>query len=555
MEKSKKDSMPLEDRLHQLEQLRQSEDVDEWGPHKGTMFGSWIFPILLVSLLVAVLHVGVRFADVVSFTGIRSFAELFVLAESDRVTDAIGGMAEVVVALLGLVITVVAIVVQLASQRYTPKLVELFVADRINIGYFTLMVVTSMYSVLVIYSVNSGVFPFWGALSLVALSILVMILLLPYFSYVFRFLTPANILITLRRNALRSMKKASRWGGLKQHQENAANATEQITDIALSAVSQTDRNVALLSLRSLRDVMIDHMLIKKRMPKKWFKPEKKHFPAISSDFFDEISQGNNWLELRGFMDMDLVFKSAVQQMPDVVSAIANNTRIMGHYAILLEDRQVLNDAVQFFNTFLRHSLNARNPKAIYNILYQYRLLAEEILESDAELAEKIAFYFKFYGQTAQNYNIPLILITVCFDLASILKRAYHLKSSSLDKLLKTFLEVDDNPSTRANEFDLRSVRKAQISLASFMLAHKEYNLLQQIIDDLSIEPKERMEAILNEIMAVSSKKFWEITDRGVDFFYLDDQEKQLVKTLFEDHIFPTCQKNSKTKEEICPETT
>ena len=532
----------LDAKLAHLDRLRQREDSNDLGVKETSFFTGWLAPIILIASLAGMLHVGIRFWDASMSADIRSFPELFLLQEADHVADAIGGMAEVMVALLGLVITVVAIVVQLAAQRYTPKLVELFIADKINLAYFVLMVVTSMYSVLMIYSVRSGFLPFWGALSLVGLSMLVMTMLLPYFSHVFRFLTPANILSNLRYNASRSMRRVRIWGSSSRHKENVANSMEQISDIALSAVSQTDRNVALLSLHSLRDVMVDHMLTKKRMPSKWFAPKKNHFPAISRDFFEEIEGGRNWVELRGFMDMDLLFKTAVQQMPDAVSSIANNTRIMGHYACYLDDHQVLNDAVQFFNTFLRHSLNARNPKAIYNLLYQYRLLAEDVLEFDEELAKKIVFYFKFYGQAAQTYNIPLILVTVCFDMVAILKRAYLLKSPSLDQMLNLFLEVDDSPATRSNEFELRSVRKAQINFASFMLAHQEYALLQRIVEDIIEEPLDRMQAIHKEMMGVTSRKFWEITDRGVDFFYLEEKEKELVEQLFYEYIIPACKK-------------
>ena len=46
---------------------------------------------------------------------------------------ALGSLGEVLAAVLGLSITVVAIVVQLASQRYSPKIVDLFMRDWVNV--------------------------------------------------------------------------------------------------------------------------------------------------------------------------------------------------------------------------------------------------------------------------------------------------------------------------------------------------------------------------------------------------------------------------------------
>jgi hypothetical protein len=279
------------------------------------------------------------------------------------------------------------------------------------------------------------------------------------------------------------------------------------------------------------------------MPRRWFVPTKEHFPAITTDFIHELYLGRNWVEMKGFLDMELIFKMAIRDMPDAVSAIANSTKILGMYAIKLKDHQVLNDTIQFFNTFLRHAVNARNPKGIYNLFYQYRLLGEEVLVVDRQLAERIAFYFKYYGQIAQSYNIPLILITASFDLGALLRRAYLMKVPNIETLMNIFLEVDDNPATQANEFDLRSVRKAQLMFGSFLLSQGDDTLVHRIVEDLRVEPQSRMEAIRNEMMAVKDRKFWEVTDRGVDFFYMDEEQKKYLNEFFTRFIEPQFSKS------------
>lgn len=517
------------------------------GNPEGSLFKSWVLPCFLIGGVAILSYVFLRILDIYTGVPIEKFlhdspGSVFFLTNPKDVGDAIGGVAEVLIAILGLVVTVVAIVVQLAAQRYTPKLVELFISDWINISFFGFMVVASVYSLLLIYSTTSGFLPFWGSLMLLAMTTLILSLLIPYFSYVFHFLTPENIIRIIRRNANKAMKKVLETKPKKEEvrrlQNEVANAMAQISDIALSAVSQMDRSVSLMSIRSLKDVMVDHLLIKRKMPGRWFVPAKDHFPAISADFIQELYVGRNWVEMKGFLDMELIFKMAIKDMPDAVSAIANGTRIAGLYAIKLNDRQVLMDVIQIFNTFLRHAVNARNPKAIYNLFYQYRQLAEAVLSFDQELVERIAFYFKYYGQIAQSYNIPLILITASFDLAHLLKRAYELKVPNLNVLINTFLEIDDNPATQANEFDLRSVRKAQLLFASFLQSQGDTELLQRIVEDLKVEPQQRMESIRKEMMAVKDRKFWEVTDRGVDFFYMDDEQKKYLNQFYTTHIEP-----------------
>jgi hypothetical protein len=498
----------------------------------------WLTPMgIIIGIAVGVFFLG-RLADVIG-----SEASLFnhlLERDAEAIESTVGNIAQSLPGILGLVITVVAIVVQLAAQRYTPKLIDLFVVNRVNISYFLLMIVATIYCIILAFSSKDPV-PYWGATLLLVLTVLILALLAPYFAYVFRFLTPDNIIRIIRKNAKTAMERVkgdSKPAELVKLQADVANSMEQISDISLAAVSQMDRNVALLSIRSLRDVMVDHLLVKRKLPRRWFVPQKEHFPAISTDFLHEIAVTRTWVEVKGFMDLELIFKMAIKEMPDGVSAIANSTKLIGLYAIRLRDMQVLANVVQFFNTFLRHAVNDRNPKAIYNLFYQYRQLAEAVLRADPKLAERIAFYFKYYGQIAQSYQIPLILITASFDLMHMLRRAHEMNVPNLSVLVTTFLEVDDNPATKANEFDLRSVRKAQLVFAAYLLSKGDMPLVTRILDDLKGEPRDRMMAIRNEMMSVKDRKFWEVTDRGVDFFYIDDEQKRYVNELYTAYIEP-----------------
>jgi hypothetical protein len=506
---------------------------------RNMLLWEWGMPMGIIIGMAVVVFFGGRLLDLIGTTG-TLFGGLLE-KKGDAIEQTVGNIAQSLPGILGLVITVVAIVVQLAAQRYTPKLIDLFVVNRVNIAYFLLMIVATIYCIILAFTSKDQVVPYWGAALLLLLTVLILALLAPYFAYVFRFLTPDNIIRIIRRNAKTAMgrvKADSKPGELVKLQSDVANSMEQISDISLAAVSQMDRNVALQSIRALRDVMVDHLLVKRKLPRRWFVPQKEHFPAISTDFLHEIAVTRTWVEVKGFMDLDLIFKMAIKDMPDGVSAIANSTKLIGLYAIRLHDMQVLANVVQFFNTFLRHAINDRNPKAIYNLLYQYRLLAEAVLRADPKLAERIAFYFKYYGQTAQSYQIPLILITASFDLMQMLRRAHEMNVPNLNALVTTFLEVDDNPATKANEFDLRSVRKAQLVFAAYLLSKGDQPLVDRILDDIKGEPRDRMMAIRNEMMAVKDRKFWEVTDRGVDFFYIDEEQKKHLNELYTRFIEP-----------------
>ena len=63
--------------------------------------------------------------------------------------DALGGAAEVISAVLGIAITVVAIVVELAANRYTHRITELFVSEPINFFVTGFFVISALQAVFV----------------------------------------------------------------------------------------------------------------------------------------------------------------------------------------------------------------------------------------------------------------------------------------------------------------------------------------------------------------------------------------------------------------------
>ena len=71
-------------------------------------------------------------------SGLR-LAALLEALRGDAPVEALHSLAEVLTAVLGLSLTVVAIVVQLASQRYSARIVDLFMQDPINGGAFGFM--------------------------------------------------------------------------------------------------------------------------------------------------------------------------------------------------------------------------------------------------------------------------------------------------------------------------------------------------------------------------------------------------------------------------------
>ena len=103
---------------------------------------------------------------------------------------------------------------------------------------------------------------------------------------------------------------------------------------------------------------------------------------------------------------------------------------------------------------------------------------------------------------------------------------------SHEGLLRTFLEVDKEAETKAQEKTLRGVRKAQVKLATYYLAKGDLPAAREIHDDMKNERPERLASIRDEILSIDTKDFWEIIDRGANFDYLPPDQRAKMAEFF-----------------------
>jgi hypothetical protein len=191
------------------------------------------------------------------------------------------------------------------------------------------------------------------------------------------------------------------------------------------------------------------------------------------------------------------------------------------------------------NTYLRAALNARDVRTAYNVLNQYRQLAEALLAAPAEAdgwtqltVVEIAGHFKYYARLAHGSGMGFVTETVAYDLCALCEIASARRAACHDRLLAVFLEIDKQPENQAEERALRGVRKAQAKLASYYLGSGEAARARAIFDDMSNESAVRLRSIRDEMLAITSKDFWEVVDRGTNFDYLPAARKEKLRQFF-----------------------
>lgn len=292
------------------------------------------------------------------------------------------------------------------------------------------------------------------------------------------------------------------------------------------------------SVDSLHALFMDYRAMRSELPADWFRVDgnlahNADFVSMSPDVLDEVSNRREWFEMKILRQYQTIYGEALNRMRDVNYLVAINTRKLAERAAVEGDEALLKLCVKFFNTYLRATINAKDVRTAYNVLNQYRLLADELLNvGGGATAVEIARYFRYYGRVSFDVKLPFILETVAYDLCALNETAFDRGAPVAHDILKIFLEVDKESEGEVQEASLRGVRKAQVKLATHYLLNGNEEWAREIHRDMCSERPERMAGIRDELLAVQSRDFWEISDRGVNFDYLPPEQKQKLIVFF-----------------------
>lgn len=455
--------------------------------------------------------------------------------------DSLADTAEVVAAILAVAVTVVAIVVELAATRYSHEITRLFLREPVNIIVLGLFAITTLMciwaSTMLGESAADALVPNAGFALTLGLVTLCLLLLVPYIFFVFAFLSPISVIGRICRDAYRVILRA-RHGNLPRSQARVEEAIDELQDVARSAITQGDRGIAMAGVDTLAGLVSDYVRIRQRLPKEWFEITEKvasdaDFIALSSETMEEVRTQGIWLErkvLRRYLS--LMGQCAVQQR-DVANLIGINTqRIACEFG--REHPHLLELCIRSFNSYLRTTINLRDPRTAYFLMNQYRMMGERMLaDGNEEVAVKIAGYLSFYGQWAHTMGISFLLETAAYDIMQLIEYALEHESPALDPLLDCLLALDQVIKEESHEESLLGVRRCQMQLATRFLAQGDHARAQRIVDDLRTERLERLERLRDGMLTDERAQFWELSDRGVNFGYLDPERRQYLEPLFQ----------------------
>jgi hypothetical protein len=453
--------------------------------------------------------------------------------DAELALDVVSTAAELLAAVLAIAITVVAIIVELAANRYSHRISSLFVKEPVNIVVMSFFVVATVFCVWIALTldaassepllVNAGLFV---SLALLTISL---IILLPYFAFVMSFLSPVNVIGKIQNAALRAVRTVTpETVSVSQH--NLIAAVDELQDIARRSAELSDRAVEMASINAMFELAVRYQALVPEISAQcaaWFALDRvaiddPDFVSIDESSVDRIHAEKTWVEVKILRQyLDLVSNSD-QGARDASYLIAINTRRLALESLNHRpDQELVNLCMRCFNSYLRSTINKSDARTGYYIMNHYRELAESLLERSAlDAVHDIAGHIHFYGLLGFRLGLPFLLEVAAEDVAELAAECRKRDDALLDDLLDLLLNLDQEVREEHQCDSLLGVRRAQIKLAALLLDGEDEARVAKICDDLRNENPARLMQIIQSLKAERRMEYWEFTDRGVNYSFL-----------------------------------
>lgn len=430
--------------------------------------------------------------------------------------------------LTAMVLTFIALAVPITANMYTPKLIDIFVRDKINIAamvYFAAMGAHAIFGQAMMYEQWSplAIYTVLWVSGVVGFAVLV-----PYYFYVLNFLNPVTIIRRVTELIFREFDLiAAGVHPLPEARKRLDQEILNLGNVILRAIDRTDRDVSLDAIHGLQRTIMRYALVKPHLSPAWFEAESVLFTGNSRDAIGYIVKDRVWVEQKCLHQLRLAYSASLAKMPDAISAVSGVNRRIALHAKQNGDDGLLRLCVRYFNTFLREAMNKKDVHAIYDVYSQYTFLAKELLGTAPGTALQIGRHFKYYAEFARWQGMPFIYELAAFDLVGIVEAAYEEKAATRAEILKLFLEF---------ESEKASVRltKSQVLLAAYFAMKGMEAERSAVLHAILRASAAHIDEARRSMLTTEDPIFWEVTDRQKNLDHVDPERRPAVGKILEE---------------------
>ena len=480
------------------------------------------------------------------------------LIVTDKRQTGIDFAPEVWLSLLSLVLGTLIIVISIASQN-TPKLIDLYIKDRISLIYIWFLACCVAHNLWLQFFLSSNDISHMGSIFLNTYIFMPVALLLsiPYIFYILQYTKTSNVIekiYSLNIENLRKFKHHSYYAllGIPRikdwYQFRMVEAMNQLDDL-LEFVAFKEPKAAIIEKIGL--TVQEYVSIKSQINPTFFILSDHVRSDISfktlTNQFNEIEESKTFYEQKAFRLLgNTYFKLIEKNDFDLASLCVSQLAACGYTAVDNNDEPLLKLILVRFNTFLRfgikHGLKNSEAQNIYNAVFHYRHFINKLVETHNQKYIRLSCnYLKIYCteifKHSQRDNAFTFLVDVfSWEMRQIL---IFLNENQYDdifqqEILELFLQMDNPPDVQRDIIGQTriindGVRIMQVGLALYYIRTEKSAFVDRIIDDILEDYYQlgkdfvfTVESTCNKIQ-MFGPTFWEDTDRGnANLYYAEE---------------------------------
>ena len=297
------------------------------------------------------------------------------------------------------------------------------------------------------------------------------------------------------REGHRAHRRSRRWiaaprkrparGGRRgrARQAQAVSGLEQLADIAVNALAQKDKVIASDAIVALRSVLVDYLTRKQALRAGLVRHRRARCATTPTSWRWPPSRWRTWRATapgssgRGCGRSGRSSARRWRRMPEMAHVVAIDTRYVGEAALAAGDRDGARpDREVHEHLPARRAERARRAHRVQR--------AEPVPPARRGAAggagEAVRGRRRCWSRSpATSSTTPswrtvtglgFVTETAAYDLCALCEVASEHAAARHDRLLRVFLEIDEEAETQAEERALRGVRKAQAKLATYYLS-------------------------------------------------------------------------------------
>ena len=421
---------------------------------------------------------------------------------------------------MGVLFIVTGMAVPLTANLYSLKFLEFFIRSPAIITVLLFTIFANLSGLWASYSLSGAAVPVFQLGLMMILTIASLLLIFPYLMYVFRFLHPKTLLDLLEGEVKTCLRAARNSGGAAANRKRVAETLEHIANISVRSVDRSDRNTAIDSVLTLEKLARHYWTVKEKLHPAWFEADQNFFLGFASLAVEQMSASRSWMEMKLYYQFFEALRAACPRMPELTSTIAKSLRKLGLEPGSLENLALREMVIDYFNTFLRLTINRRDVRSVFIIFDQYRTLAEALEGKFPKEILEVAYYFEYYGMAAREQGLPFVVETVAHDLGALVKKAWQGGSPNREDLLERFLHYDHQAKAA-----LPGVKKAHALLASYFLHAGQNDPVELIRRSFQGLDREFIRRLKNDLLQVTRQKYWEVSERRMNIEFVPEPQR------------------------------